>query len=207
MFSHFVTLTWFTSQWRLSELIFETKTAKKQGRNRKVENRNCIFQRFSICICSMKNSNVIPSHSERSKFLCWSWLSFATFCEIIKYVTPTHWTGKKLNTFSMFANILGTVTFNARNDLCADNSLLGKVSPSISSKKIYLGYSALINKCWKYYKTTRVTQLQYHYYDMMTVPHEWQLPRITNCCPGIGPQGEGVPSILYDNALIFLFCF
>ena len=31
----------------------------------------------------------------------------------------------------MFANILGTVTFNARNDLCADNSLLGKVSPSM----------------------------------------------------------------------------
>ena len=158
MFSHFVTLTWFTSQWRLSELIFETETEKKQGWNRKVESRNCIFQRFSICICSMKNSNGIPSHSERSKFLCWPRLSFATFCEIIKYVTPTHWTGKKLNTFSMFANILGTVTFNARNDLCADNSLLGKVSPSMYYMTIHWFVlfflrrecNALFQNCFKF---------------------------------------------------------
>ena len=27
---------------------------------------------------------------------------------------------------------------------------------------------------------------------MMTVPQVWQLRQITDCCPGIGPQGEGV---------------
>ena len=48
MFSHFVTLTWFTSQWRLSELIFETDTEKKQGRNRKVENR--IFSKGLVSV-------------------------------------------------------------------------------------------------------------------------------------------------------------
>ena len=32
--------------------------------------------------------------------------------------------------------------------------------------------------------------------DMMTVPQEWQLPHITHCCPGIGPQGEGVQKVV-----------
>ena len=31
-----------------------------------------------------------------------------------------------------------------------------------------------------------------HYCDMITVPQVWQLQQITHCCPGIGPQGEGV---------------
>ena len=54
----------------------------------------------------------------------------------------------------------------------------------------YLGYSALINKCLKLGQIYK--QLQYHYRDMMTVPQVWQLRQITDCCPGIGPQGEGV---------------
>ena len=31
---------------------------------------------------------------------------------------------------------------------------------------------------------------------MMTVPQELQLPQITHCCPGIGPQGEGVQKVV-----------
>ena len=31
---------------------------------------------------------------------------------------------------------------------------------------------------------------------MMTVPQELQLPQITHCCPGIGPQGEGVQKVI-----------
>ena len=58
----------------------------------------------------------------------------------------------------------------------------------------YLGYSALINKCLKLGQIYK--QLQYHYRDMMTVPQVWQLRQITDCCPGIGPQGEGVQKVV-----------
>ena len=31
---------------------------------------------------------------------------------------------------------------------------------------------------------------------MITVPQEWQLPQIAQCCPGIGPLGEGVQKVV-----------
>ena len=63
-----------------------------------------------------------------------------------------------MNTFSMFANILGTVTFNAWNDLYADNSLLGKVSLSMYYMTIHWFVlfflrrecNALFQNCFKF---------------------------------------------------------
>ena len=89
-------------------------------------------------------------------------------------------------------NVCGTL-YLKKKKTCSVNMDLEE--HNFSFDNIYLGYSALINKCWKQgeiYKKTRVAHLQDHYCDMMTVPWEQQLPHITHyCCPGIGPQGGG----------------
>ena len=93
-------------------------------------------------------------------------------------------------------NVCGTL-YLKKKKTCSVNMDLEE--HNFSFDNIYLGYSALINKCWKQgeiYKKTRVAHLQDHYCDMMTVPWEQQLPHITHCCPGIGPQGGGVQKVV-----------
>ena len=40
---------------------------------------------------------------------------------------------------------------------------------------------------------------------MITVPQEWQLPQITQCCPGIGPLGEGVQKVVKGMEVVHVY--
>ena len=40
---------------------------------------------------------------------------------------------------------------------------------------------------------------------MITVPQEWQLPQITQCCPGIGPLGEGVQKVVKGMEVVQVY--
>ena len=64
-------------------------------------------------------------------------------------------------------NVCGTL-YLKKKKTCSVNMDLEE--HNFSFDNIYLGYSALINKCWKQgeiYKKTRVALLQDHYCDMM----------------------------------------
>ena len=40
---------------------------------------------------------------------------------------------------------------------------------------------------------------------MITVPQEWQLPQITQCCPGIGSLGEGVQKVVKGMEVVHVY--
>ena len=40
---------------------------------------------------------------------------------------------------------------------------------------------------------------------MITVPQEWQLPQINQCCPGIGPLGEGVQKVVKGMEVVNVY--
>ena len=40
---------------------------------------------------------------------------------------------------------------------------------------------------------------------MITVPQEWQLPQITQRCPGIGPLGEGVQKVVKGTEVVHVY--
>ena len=40
---------------------------------------------------------------------------------------------------------------------------------------------------------------------MITVPQEWQLPQINQCCPGIGPLGEGVQKVVKGMEVVHMY--
>ena len=40
---------------------------------------------------------------------------------------------------------------------------------------------------------------------MITVPQEWQLPQITQCCPGIGSLGEGVQKVVKGMEVVQVY--
>ena len=54
---------------------------------------------------------------------------------------------------------------------------------------------------------TKIQKLHnyYHYCEMMTVSQAWQLPQITQCCPGIGPLGEGVQKVVKGMEVVHVY--
>ena len=40
---------------------------------------------------------------------------------------------------------------------------------------------------------------------MITVSQEWQLSQITECCPGIGPLGEGVQKVVKGMEVVHVY--